>query len=38
MILTEKELPDISRSLPLLILDNEYYNGYEAIEKILGDL
>ena len=37
-ILTEKKLPDISRSLPLLILDNEYYNGYEAIEEILENL
>ncbi len=37
-ILTEKELPDISRSLPLLILGNDYYNGYEAIAEILEDL
>ncbi len=36
--LEEMALPDISRSLPLLILDDTYINGYEEIEKTLLDL
>jgi len=34
----EKGLPDISRSLPLLIIGNEYINGYEAIGEKLKEL
>ncbi|MDC7235521.1 MAG: hypothetical protein PQJ58_19990 [Spirochaetales bacterium] len=37
-ILEEKGLPDISRSLPLLITGNEYINGYEAIGEKLEQL
>lgn len=37
-ILNEKGLPDISRSLPLLIIDNEYINGYDEIEEKLDML
>ncbi len=37
-ILKEKELPDISRSLPLLIIGNEYINGYTAIGEKLDEL
>ena len=40
-VLKEKDLPDISRSLPLLIINNEYINGYEAIgiklDKLLAE-
>ena len=36
--LEELALPDISRSLPLLILDESYINGYEEIEKALQEL
>lgn len=34
-VLGEKGLPDISRSLPLLIIGNEYINGYENIGEKL---
>lgn len=36
--LQEKGLPDISRSLPLLIIGDEYINGYDAIGEKLKDL
>ncbi|RDG32734.1 hypothetical protein DV872_07430 [Oceanispirochaeta sp. M1] len=36
-VLGEKGLPDISRSLPLLIIGDEYINGYENIGKKLDD-
>ncbi len=31
--LKKMDLPDISRSLPLLIMDGNYINGYQDIEK-----
>jgi hypothetical protein len=34
-VLNEKGLPDISRSLPLLIIGDEYINGYENIGEKL---
>lgn len=36
-VLSEKGLPDISRSLPLLIIGDEYINGYENIGKKLDE-
>ncbi|MDA3957395.1 hypothetical protein [Oceanispirochaeta sp.] len=36
--LKEKNLPDISRSLPLLIIGTDYINGYDAIETKLNEL
>jgi hypothetical protein len=36
--LKEKQLPDVSRSLPLLIIDSEYINGYEQIGLKLDEL
>ena len=37
-VLREKSLPDVSRSLPLLIVGDEYINGYENIGKTLEKL
>jgi len=37
-ILQDKGLPDISRSLPLLIIGSEYINGYDAIGNKLEEL
>ncbi len=37
-VLQEKGLPDISRSLPLLIIGSEYINGYDEIGGKLEDL
>ena len=37
-VLEEKNLPDISRSLPILIMGEEYINGYEPIEEKLNQL
>lgn len=37
-VLQEKGLPDVSRSLPLLIMGDEYINGYEAIGEKLEEL
>lgn len=34
-VIQEKGLPDISRSLPILIMGNEYINGYDAIEEAI---
>lgn len=34
-VLSEKGLPDISRSLPLLIIGDEYVNGYDNIGEKL---
>lgn len=33
--LHEKDLPDISRSLPLLLIDKAFFNGYEEIQTEL---
>ena len=37
-VLQEKGLPDVSRSLPLLIIGSEYINGYDEIGGKLEDL
>jgi len=37
-VLQEKELPDISRSLPLLIIGEEFINGYDEIGSTLKGL
>lgn len=37
-ILTEKNLADISHSLPLLLVEGSYYVGYEEISKIVESL
>jgi len=34
-VIAEKGLPDISRSLPLLIIGDDYINGYDEIGKRL---
>jgi hypothetical protein len=36
--LADKDLPDVSRSLPILIIGNEYLNGYEAIKEKIEEL
>ena len=36
--LKEKKLPDVSRSLPLLIIGSEYINGYQQIGEKLDEL
>lgn len=37
-VLQEKELPDVSRSLPLLLIDDNFFNGYEEIQSELKKL
>ena len=37
-LLTEKNLSDISHSLPLLIVEDKYYVGYEEISDIVQNL
>ncbi len=37
-VLQEKGLPDISRSLPILIFGNEFTNGYDEIGEKLEEL
>lgn len=37
-LLTEKKLADISHSLPLLIMENEYFVGYEEISAVVDSL
>lgn len=37
-LLSEKNLADISHSLPLLLVDDAYYVGYEEISEIIQSL
>lgn len=37
-VLEDKSLPDISRSLPILIVEDEFVNGYEKIDETLTEL
>lgn len=37
-VLTEKNMADISHSLPLLIVEDEYYVGYREIQNVILSL
>lgn len=37
-ILTEKNMADVSHSLPLLIIEDKYYVGYEDIAQLVSTL